>query len=675
MRTPTQRRFACALIAIACVASTTSATTTAAAAPAGVLLVELGVHVEPMGLVNGQVVSTRGSYDNETYFRQHAAYLRSLAAIVERHGGRITFQVQSPFTDSCVKFGDNVIGELRARGHEIALHFHEDAHLGRSADTLAVQRWIDVMQAQVDKIRALDVDRVRMWSGGNLYPHILEAAQAVGLDVMSDWKNPKTQTGDPRLQVTTPWRPGGSPNGTDLAAFVMNDPSGKIVYLPTGNIEPKAVHEEEIESSSDPATALQEYWTDGLSASLSSVASSPAATHVFHITLHPGELQSRGYGGETTLDTWLREEIDPLVVSGKVQWATYSQMADAYNTVSRGAAGARGALGAAGGLGAGALSGSGYMTFALNIHDWKHPDESADTLLKAIGIFRKYGVRGDFYLTAQMAEFYARYRPDVIEQLRSSGMAVSYHVRAPHPLYAGFGQRLAGLSDAQLEQTLRDYETYKLDLRTGDVIRSEPGGYALVAALVGKLPVTIGTPSDDARVRAAAERVYASLGARSTVLYHESGTKPDQPFEWHGDLLIRPSDFSVTRWSVNGGGEQFWWNMLGSRNAAAYDPVAYLQQKLGEWRDDRPPFVTSLIHENNFVRSGAEGWTLSFYRDTQKTTPLAPPFDLDAADPSTVRSPSDQARIWENYERLVAWAAARLTVVTSADIVALATAQ
>lgn len=95
--------------------------------------------------------------------------------------------------------------------------------------------------------------------------------------------------------------------------------------------------------------------------------------------------------------------------------------------------------------------------------------------------------------------------------------------------------------------------------------------------------------------------------------------------------------------------------MLGSRNASLYDPVARLQQKLSEWTYDRPVLVTSLIHENNFVRSGAEGWTLSFYTDTQKTTPRRPPFDLNATDPSTLRSAADQTRIWENYERLVAW--------------------
>ena len=55
-------------------------------------------------------------------------------------------------------------------------------------------------------------------------------------------------------------------------------------------------------------------------------------------------------------------------------------------------------------------------------------------------------------------------------------------------------------------------------------------------------------------------------------------------------------------------------------------------------------------------------------------TPLSPPFNLDATDPSTLRSVNDEERIWASYERLVTWAATNLQVVTSADLVVLADA-
>ncbi|MCX7609109.1 MAG: hypothetical protein N2049_07835 [Anaerolineales bacterium] len=82
--------------------------------------------------------------------------------------------------------------------------------------------------------------------------------------------------------------------------------------------------------------------------------------------------------------------------------------------------------------------GEGYISFIVNVHDWTHPTESADTLLKLVDLFEKYGVRGDFYFTAEITRELAEKHPDVIERFRNSNMSISYHVRPPHPLYTGF---------------------------------------------------------------------------------------------------------------------------------------------------------------------------------------------------------------------------------------------
>lgn len=321
------------VVALAGAVLLTSAGLTAQRAT-GVLLFEIGIHVEPFGLANGNISTGRGSYSNEEYFRRHAASLRTLAALAERHGGRLTIQVQSPFIDFAPDY-DNVIGELAARGHEIGLHFHEDAHLGRTADTQSVARWTSVVAAQIAKVQALGVDRVRQWSGGNLYAHMLEVAAATGIDVKSDWKDPNTQLLDPRLKKTTPWRPAGSPNGTDVALFAQHDPTGAMVFLPPGITEPMGTVKDEVYAATDPAVAIQNFWSDGLAGSLSSVAQQPTLTHTFHITLHPGELDLNRLGGTTTLDQWLGREIAPLVLAGKVRWGTYSQIADAYLAAGR----------------------------------------------------------------------------------------------------------------------------------------------------------------------------------------------------------------------------------------------------------------------------------------------------------------------------------------------------
>jgi hypothetical protein len=322
----------------------------------------------------------------------------------------------------------------------------------------------------------------------------------------------------------------------------------------------------------------------------------------------------------------------------------------------------------------------GYITFVINVHDWVHADESADTLLRLVDIFETYGVRGDFYFTAPVVEAYVNERPDVIERLKNSDMTISYHVRPPHPLYTGFDGRLEGLDDAALYQTLLDYETYALDLTNGDLDRSRPGGYAYVASVFGRNPVAAPAPTDNPRIKQVAERVYASLGAQMTLHYHEFGTDPYEPFVWSNELLVRPSDFSVTRTTAVDGRDDFWWNHRTGPDAAIYNPTAMLQSGLDDWESHaygRPPIITSLIHENNFPRSGAEAWSAYYFvmERGRKTDPLLPPYDLSAPDPSSLRRDGEQAAIWAAYEEMVAWAAANLQVVTSEDLVLLAQGQ
>lgn len=327
------------------------------------------------------------------------------------------------------------------------------------------------------------------------------------------------------------------------------------------------------------------------------------------------------------------------------------------------------------------LDAPGYITFVINVHDTVHVDESADTITRLVDIYEKYGVRGDFYLTAPIVQAYSRERPDVIERLKNSDMTISYHVRPPHPLYSGFDQSLKGLDSAALAATLRDYETFALDLTNGGLLRDQPGGYSYVADMFERDPVSAPVPNKDPQVKTAAQQLYASLGARMTLLYHEEGTDLKEPFVWVNGLLVRPSDFSITRWNDSGGSspkkgeELFWWNMLTTPSAEDYDPTRYLQERLAGWNTaaaGRPPIITSLIHENNFARSGPEGWTAYYFSGGEKSHPLSPPFDMSVPESSTLRSAAEQEAIWTAYEEMVAWASANLRVVTSEDLVAMA---
>ncbi len=763
---------------VAAVAAAATGLTSSAAEPDAPLLFCIGVHVEPMGAIPSKLVAEAAQppsrpgpdYNREPFFRRHVADLRALAAIAEKHGGKMTVQVQTPFTSACVKTGERILAGIEKHGHEIALHFHEDAHLGRNGGSLPAATWTAVMKEEIEWIKKAGATRVRCWSGGNLYPDVLKAAATAGLDVMSDHKNPRVQRTFQELLSIHPWRPAGGPTAEDIAAFAKHDPAGKIVYLPDGIFTRTDFNSMRRADAPGGDSKYFEFLAGSLRTSLK--AARADRVNVFHITVHAGEFRG-GPDAEKpfgVIDRWLTDAVDPLVRAGKVKWATLSEMADAFRAWEkknpgvdpRATAGAVGVPASAGAeppkggtpatlsrralavtslngdaklwaqavfpadasarkrypavvfvhggmsygsrqmhaleaegiaragfvvvnfdpdgrgksegwenwngkthqdglhavlkavasldivdptnvgvvssslglaMAAGALGrypndppvkyfidiegptdrfyitgkdsprlgrlfagrttadvewwaereavrtipnmvcpylrlqwehdhvhgpdkghaidiinaatstkhgGKGKspwtrvngpenqpnrtytkdkppkwitgrqgrrqaeaivpyiremagaqqkaikalsqqktssadnracITFAVNTHDWPHLDESAATVLRLIGIFEKNKVRGDFYFTPQMVEHYEQKRPDVIQRLKQSGVTISYHVRPPHPTYAGFDRRLRDLADAALATTLRDYEAYRLDPATGDLQR------------------------------------------------------------------------------------------------------------------------------------------------------------------------------------------------------------
>jgi len=179
---------------------------------------------------------------------------------------------------------------------------------------------------------------------------------------------------------------------------------------------------------------------------------------------------------------------------------------------------------------------------------------------------------------------------------------------------------------------------------------------------------------------AVARPVYADLGARMVVLSHESGADIAQPFIYVDGLLARPVDCSITRVTLVNSSQNFWWNLVMGPQTAEYAQVHLWQAQLADWQAQGylcPPFILAHIHENNFYRRGSVAWDSYYYQidaHGNKTTPLAPPFDLSAPDPSTLRPAQEQEAIWQTYEAMVVWAAGHLQVVTSANVVDLAAA-
>jgi len=283
--------------------------------PTTPLYFAIGVHIEPQ----------QGYMDDRRY-RVDRERLTRLAALVERHGGKLTIQAQSPFTAKALQLGDPLFTELAAQGHEIALHFHEDAHIP-DADRQPVERWITAFQQEMGLIERLSGQPVFTWSGGNLYPHVFEAAALAGLRTNINYKNPSTQQIDPRFLVLTPWRPAGAET---VDQRTTHDPNGPIVYVPSG-VWP--AHCPKAEAFPRPYNyEAFDYVTVALRNSLNAVVEGKINT--FIATLHPGDFLELDDDEQDLQiwDEWLTEIIDPLVASGRLRWATASEMAAAFTS-------------------------------------------------------------------------------------------------------------------------------------------------------------------------------------------------------------------------------------------------------------------------------------------------------------------------------------------------------
>ena len=294
-----------------------------------VLLFTIGMHIEPLGETAQGIQSGKGDYHQPQFFDHQVQDILAVTQIVESHGGRMTIQAQSPFTIEAIESGNTILSDLAARGHEMALHFHEDAHLGKNGESLSVQQWCDVMKQEISFItQASGVSDIRYWSGGNLYIDIHDAAQCAGLDINSDWKNPQLQETPLEFVGVNPWRPSGGTDGVNLNAFIQHDSNGAVIFLPEGQYDKNNFASMRRSDNAGGDEAYFEYLKQSLYASLE--AAQAGKTNVFHFTVHPSEFRGDLQHPFEVIEKFLTEVVDPLVASGDVQWATFSQMADAY---------------------------------------------------------------------------------------------------------------------------------------------------------------------------------------------------------------------------------------------------------------------------------------------------------------------------------------------------------
>lgn len=315
----------------------------------------------------------------------------------------------------------------------------------------------------------------------------------------------------------------------------------------------------------------------------------------------------------------------------------------------------------------------GHVTFVVKVSDFVNLTDSAATLLELVDLFDRFQIKAEFYLTGPMTHAYLQSHPEVIQRLKESGMTISYHVQPPHPLVPGFHSPIQ-ISAVNLKQArIADYESQRLDLSTGSLMESEPGGYQHLSQTFERPPSAVSIPNDP--VKGFALPQFAGFGAKMVVLYNEPGADAEQPFQQQYSMWVRPVDIQISHWPAPGiDASMAWWDMLATDYAAAYQPAMRLQSEVETWNAERLPFILVTIDEYNFYREGSAPWTLIYYRDPSMTQANSPPFNLGAPDLSSPRSQENQAQVWAAYAAMVEWVATHAQVVTSTDIVAMAEA-
>ncbi len=313
-----------------------------------------------------------------------------------------------------------------------------------------------------------------------------------------------------------------------------------------------------------------------------------------------------------------------------------------------------------------------WLTFALNCHDWSDPDRSAETLTFFLDTLDQHRFQGELYLTAPLVEVLVQKHPALIERLRGAVHTISYHVRAPHPaLYAPTGSWLEKYSLAR-------YESCRLDMRTGGLDESQPGGYEYVARVFGRKPVASGVSTLPPELLREYASVLAARGARVMVFEHQ--TQGQRGWEAlagvRSGLYPRPADYFLARTDARGHAAvqgDFWWNRISSGQITAEELASAFREDFLDQAGfgAHPRFGIVVIHENDFYSRGVSWNPIYFSDEAAGGRPLNPPYDLSRAGLGIpIRSAAEQLAIRRAFAALARAAAAdaETRVATSAEV-------
>lgn len=310
-----------------------------------------------------------------------------------------------------------------------------------------------------------------------------------------------------------------------------------------------------------------------------------------------------------------------------------------------------------------------YLNFVVNSHDFTEPAQACKTLMRAAHIFNSHGVKADFYFVEQLITNIVQFYPWFPDSLKVLGMGVNLHHRAPHILSfkSSYISNLAKKPLDTLVYVLDSYEKYRLDLVTGGYNQAHSGGYKFVKEMFDEAPFTVSTGESGPTSNMGRADIIAckNMGARGLLLFHEDGSDADYPLFYSQGMLLRPVDFSITRWTAGSQtGDEFWWEKIGTPDEYYYAPARYLASKMASIDNSKLNFANAIIHETDF-HYNLPPWRACYYSDSMSTVPYQAPFDTSRTAFWIRTNPGDhEERLWAYYDSLVSYAASNPYIKT-----------
>ena len=278
-----------------------------------------------------------------------------------------------------------------------------------------------------------------------------------------------------------------------------------------------------------------------------------------------------------------------------------------------------------------------YVQFTLNVHDWVFPDRSIEATERTIEIHEKYNVPVDIYLDDPTIQNYMENAPELINKLKTSSVVtISYHLRPPNPIYAGFDFiGLQQMTEQDRYNKITEYMTYELDLESGGTTENQ-GSFQYIKDTFGYAPVCVGVPSQGQKISSTLRQVYYDLGATFSVVHGMDTELGDK----QGDLYIRPEQVEI----------KYYESIMKYINNLI-TPEQLILKELNEFGKPSA-FVNIKMHENNYYTVGTP-WGPVVWENNDRDKPMDPPFDLSLGQEVELRDDDYVESMFEFYEGAV----------------------